>query len=90
MGRRLLTWWEALPGRRRVLYAIPVAALALFAFHEAFFPRLTWGDSLLYSVMECVPVALLVAWATENELRRRAAAERRARGEELPEDLEQG
>ncbi len=73
MGRRLLNWWEALPGRRQVLYAIPVSAALLFCFHEAFFPLLSWTESLTYAVMECVPVALLVAWATQNELRRRAA-----------------
>ena len=61
-------------GRSRVLVAIPGAFVALFAFHEAFFPLLSWGQSLTYAVMECVPVALVIAWATQNELRRRAAA----------------
>jgi hypothetical protein len=72
MGRTLITWWEALPGRSRVLIGIPVAALVLFLFHEAFFPLLSWKQSLMYAVMECVPVALVLAWATQNELRRRA------------------
>lgn len=72
MGRRLLSWWEALPDRGRVAWGIPVALLVLFAFHEAFFPLLTWQRSLMYAVMEAVPVSLVVAFATKNELRRRA------------------
>lgn len=70
MARRLLGWWEALPGGRRVAYGIPAAAVALFAFHHAF-PLLSWQQRLGYALMEAVPLALLVAWATENELRRR-------------------
>ncbi|MCW2928188.1 MAG: hypothetical protein JWM86_2156 [Thermoleophilia bacterium] len=86
MGRRLLTRWESLSGRNRVLLAIPIAFVVLFAFHEAFFPLLSWSQSLTYAVMECVPVALVIAWATENELRRRAdAAEARA-GHATPDD----
>lgn len=71
MGRRLLTWWEGLEGRTRVLVGIPVAYVVLFVFHLAF-PLLSTGDRLLYAGMEAVPVALLAAWATQNELRRRA------------------
>ncbi|MCW2923391.1 MAG: hypothetical protein JWM98_795 [Thermoleophilia bacterium] len=84
MGRRLLGWWEALPDRRRVLYGIPVALVVLFAFHQAFFPLLDWQRSLTYAVMECVPVALAFAWATQNELRRRA--DRDARADDPPVD----
>jgi hypothetical protein len=75
MGRRVLRWWEQLGGRNRVLVGSPLAFVVLFAFHEAFFPLLSWRQSLLYAVMEAVPVALLLAWATQNELRRRADAE---------------
>lgn len=70
MERRLLAWWEALQPRTRVLVAIPVAFVVLFMFHQ-FFPKLSTGDRLTYAAMECIPVALLIAWATENELRRR-------------------
>lgn len=56
-----------------MLVGTPLAFIVLFCFHEAFFPLLDWHQSLLYAVMECVPVALLLAWATQNELRRRAA-----------------
>lgn len=70
MARRLQAWWEGLEGRTRVLVAIPAAFVVLFLFHHAF-PRLSTGDRLLYAAMEAVPVALVVAWATENELRRR-------------------
>jgi hypothetical protein len=78
MGRRLLGWWEALPGRSRVLYGIPLALVVLFGFHEAFFPLLDWKRSLTYAVMECVPVSLALAFATQNELRRRAERDDRA------------
>ena len=77
MGRRLLDWWEGLEGRSRVLIGIPVAFCVLFVFHQAF-PLLSTGDRLLYAAMEAVPLALVIAWATENELRRRAEAERTA------------
>ncbi len=76
MGRRLLDWWEGLEGRTRVLAGIPAAFVVLFMFHQLF-PRLSTGDRLLYAAMEAVPPALVAAWATENELRRRADAERR-------------
>lgn len=74
MARRLQAWWEGLAGRTRVLVAIPVAFVLLFLFHHAF-PLLSTGDRLLYAAMEAVPVALVVAWATENELRRRRDAD---------------
>jgi hypothetical protein len=86
MGRRLLSWWEGLSGRTRVLVGIPLSFVILFLFHEAFFPRLTIGDSLLYAGMEAVPLALVLAWATQNELRRRADAEARAAGREVEPD----
>lgn len=77
MGRRLLAWWEALPGHRRVLVGIPVAWVVLFVFHQAF-PLLSQLERAVYATMEAVPIALVLAWATQNELRRRAEAERRA------------
>lgn len=77
MGARLLAWWEGLQARTRVLAAIPAAWVVLFVFHQAF-PRLSNWDRALYATMEAVPIALLVAWATENELRRR----REQRGDE--------
>lgn len=75
MGRRVLGWWEALPGRRQVPVGMVVAFVVLYCFHQAFFPLLDWKRSGMYAVMECVPVALLMAWATQNELRRRAIAQ---------------
>ena len=72
MPRRFLSWWESLPARRQVLVASPAIAVVLFCVHEAFFPLLEWHDSLLYAVMECVPVALVLAFATHTELTRRA------------------
>lgn len=71
MAKRILSWWEGMSGRGRVLVGIPVAMAVLFAFHHAF-PLLSWHERLMYAAMEAVPVALLLAWATENELRRRA------------------
>lgn len=77
MGRRLLTWWESLPGRAQVLIGIPGAWVALFTFHQAF-PRLTQLERATYATMEAVPLALVIVWATQNELRRRADAQRGA------------
>jgi hypothetical protein len=76
MGRRIVTWWESLSGRGRVLVGIPVAWIVLFIFHQAF-PLLSQVDRAVYATMEALPVALLLAWATQNELRRRAEAEAR-------------
>lgn len=78
MGQRLVTWWESLQGRTRVFVAIPCAFVFLFVFHQAF-PRLDQGERVLYSLMEAVPIALVVAWATENEMRRRRELEEASR-----------
>lgn len=66
-------WWESLPGRRRVQFGIPLAWVVLFVFHQAF-PLLSQLERATYAAMEAVPLALLLAWATENELRRRHAS----------------
>ncbi|MCW2921715.1 MAG: hypothetical protein JWL76_1589 [Thermoleophilia bacterium] len=49
---------------------IPVAWVALFAFHQLF-PLLDQVDRAMYATMEAVPIALVLAWATQNEMRRR-------------------
>lgn len=85
MGGRLLQWWESLPGRGRVLVGIPVAWVVLFVFHQAF-PLLSQLERALYATMEAVPIALVLAWATQNELRRRAEAEARAAGRDVEAD----
>lgn len=85
MGRRLVSWWESLPGRGRVLVGIPLAWVVLFLFHQAF-PLLSQLERATYATMEAVPIALLLAWATQNELRRRADAERRAAGEPIDDE----
>ena len=85
MGRRLVSWWESLPGRVRVLVGIPLAWVVLFVFHQAF-PLLSQLERATYATMEAVPIALLLAWATQNELRRRADAERRAAGEPIDDE----
>jgi len=72
MGSKLLSKWESLPPRRQVAYATPTLLVLLFGFHEAFFPLLEWTQSLTYAVMECVPLALVVTFATQTELTRRA------------------
>lgn len=87
MGPRLLAWWESLQGRTRVLAAIPVAWIFLFMFHQMF-PLLSNAERALYATMEAVPIALLVAWATENELRRRREREARGASSEDPPDGE--
>jgi hypothetical protein len=84
VGRRLLQWWESLPGHRRVIIGIPVAWVVLFVFHQAF-PLLDQVQRATYATMEAVPIALVIAWATQNELRRRAEADARAAGREEPD-----
>ncbi len=71
MSRPILDRWETLTDRGRILTAIPLAWAALFAFHQLF-PLLSQVQRATYATMEAVPVALVVAWATKNELRRRA------------------
>jgi hypothetical protein len=71
MSRRFLNRWEVLTGRGRELVGIPVAWVVLFLFHQMF-PLLSQVDRAMYATMEAVPVALVLAWATQNELRRRA------------------
>ncbi|MCW2955277.1 MAG: hypothetical protein JWO69_146 [Thermoleophilia bacterium] len=75
MGRRILTRWESLPPRRQVLWGIPVALVVLYLVHDLLFPRLSHQEAITYAVMECVPLALLLTWTTQNELRRRRAQE---------------
>ena len=76
MSRRILDRWESLTDRGRILTAIPIAWVVLFAFHQMF-PLLSQVERGVYATMEAVPVALVVAWATKNELRRRAEREAR-------------
>jgi hypothetical protein len=71
MSRRILDRWESLADRDRILVGIPLAWVVLFAFHQMF-PLLSQPERALYATMEAVPVALVLAWATKNELRRRA------------------
>lgn len=71
MSRRILARWESLSDRGRILWGIPIAWAVLFAFHQMF-PLLGQVERAVYATMEAVPVALVVAWATKNELRRRA------------------
>ena len=88
MMRRLLTWWESLPPRRQIMVATPVAFLLLFLIHASgLFPLLTIKRALTYAVMECVPVALVVTFATQTELARRAhAAKAREAAEQSSDD----
>ena len=72
MARSILSRWESLPPRRQIQLGIPLAFLVLFAVHEAFFPNLTLGRTLGYALMESVPLALVVTYATQVELARRA------------------
>lgn len=60
--------------RGRVLVGIPLAWTVLFGFHQLF-PLLSQLERGMYATMEAVPVSLVVAWATKNELRRRAERE---------------
>lgn len=75
-----------------MLVSIPLAFVVLFLFHHAF-PLLSTGERLLYAAMEAVPVALVIAWATENELRRRrdqADRESTASTVDRPERVDDG
>lgn len=72
MLRRLLARWEALPPRYEIAVATPVAFLVLFLVHASpLFPLLDWKRAVAYALMECVPVALVLTFATQTELARR-------------------
>lgn len=88
MFRRLLARWEALSPRHQIAVAAPVAFVALFLIHvSGLFPLLDWKDALLYAGMECLPVALVVTFATQTELARRRQQEA-ARGGETGDDAD--
>lgn len=72
MFRRLLARWESLSPRNQIFVATPIAFVVLFLVHVSpLFPLLGWEKSLTYAVMECVPVALVLTFATQTELARR-------------------
>lgn len=72
MFRNLITKWEKLAPRKQILVATPIAFVVLFLFHwSPIFPLLDWKESLTYAAMECIPVALIVTFATQSELARR-------------------
>lgn len=76
MHRRLLAWWETLAPRHQIFVATPAAFIALFLIHwSPIFPLLTWKKALIYATMECVPVALVLTFATQSELARRDRAQ---------------
>ena len=86
MLRRMLHLWESLPARRQILVATPIAFVLLFLIHASgLFPLLTIQRALMYAAMECVPVALVVTFATQTELARRASVARAAEAEIEPE-----
>jgi hypothetical protein len=70
----MLRRWERLPARIQVLVAWPACCVFLAAIHLVFFPWLTAARALSYAVFEAVPLALLVVFATQTELARRANA----------------
>ena len=70
MARSLLRRWEALAPRHQVLLGIVVGFPLLLLVHAAF-PLLSWQERLGYAAFEAVPLALLVTFATQTELRRR-------------------
>jgi len=78
MGRRLLAFWESQPPRRQVLIGAPTTFLVLLAVHLVGFPHLTLARSASYALMEALPLALVVTYATQVELVRREAAAGRA------------
>lgn len=81
---RVLRRWEALPARWQVGAALPAALIALLALHLALFPHLGVGRSATYAVMEAIPVALIVTFATQTELARRERAARRDGDDHVP------
>ena len=73
MFRKLLHRWESLAPRHQIMVATPVAFVVLFLIHASpLFPLLDWKRALTYALMECVPVALVLTFATQTELARRA------------------
>jgi hypothetical protein len=72
-GGGLLRRWESLPPAAQGGFAFPVLAVVLFLVNLALFnqPLLR---SILYGLMEAVPLTALLLVATANERRKRRGA----------------
>jgi hypothetical protein len=66
----LLRRWEALSTGVQAAIVLPVLAVVLFAVNLGIFNQPVWR-SILYGVIEAIPVGALVLVATANERRRR-------------------
>lgn len=75
MGIRLLRWWESKPPRHQIMILLPIMLVGLIALHLVFFAHLTVGRSIMYAVMEALPLTLLFVLVTQAEIARRADAE---------------
>ncbi|MCW2949096.1 MAG: hypothetical protein JWN41_109 [Thermoleophilia bacterium] len=71
MARRLLTAWESLPPRRQIAFGAPAVFALLLVVHLVGFPNLTLTRSIAYALMESLPIALIITYATQVELVRR-------------------
>lgn len=71
MGHRLLRRWESLAARHQIAVLLPVSLVVLVLIHLVFFPHLTFGRSLMYAVMEALPLTLLLVLVTQAEVARR-------------------
>ena len=91
MARRILAFWESLPPRKQVLFGAPTMFVLLLAVHLVGFPHLTFARSCAYAIMEAVPLALVVTYATQVELvRRETASGGAAPGEQQSQGLDIG
>jgi hypothetical protein len=71
---RLLRRWEALPARAQLAIVFPIASLVLWVGHVTLLnqPR---GRGFLYGIFWGAILAVLVVYATQNEVRKRRARE---------------
>ena len=73
--------WEALPTRVQGAIALPVFCVLLFLVNLGVFNQ-PLGRSILYGVIESVPLTALLLVATSNERRKRGLEEPRDRRDE--------
>ncbi len=70
-----LLWWEGRTPRFQIAVVLPVALVAMFAFHVGFFPHLPLGLDITYAIFWGLVLTALVVVGTRNEARKRRQRE---------------
>jgi len=66
-----LGWWESRPAGTQIAIVLPVAVVAMFAFHRGLFPHLPLPLDVTYAVFWGAVLTALVVVATRSEAARR-------------------